>query len=160
MYYRVGSAIKNVDDFREHVEWARAGANSLRDQAGRRYPIFIDELQDASTAIQQELRRQLQEPWGRAFLVATYCGKIDEPLRKRMHNMILTPPSKPVLVEWVLSICKRAGIKVEDAGSAGIIVDKARSEFRTMIFVLERMYVCDLPLNDENARKACAMCDV
>jgi DNA polymerase III gamma/tau subunit len=158
-YSEIASRITNCDKFREDVDNARSGYNPMlyEDHRGEWYPMLIDELDELKEQSQMDLRRQLEVPWKKAFIVATsaHPDDIDQMLRDRLTEIALQPPSKKELHNYILGICSKVGIDIAEPDSSAVIVDLTHGRFRKMLKLLERIRSSACPkLEEANIRRA------
>ena len=137
----------SVDRFTRMVEMARAGGAGMlwSDAEPRWMPVVVEEVHELPISHQRVLRAALDDQWDHGLLIGTTNNpaKLDAPLRDRMYEIVLVPPSRSVLVEWIGELCRRYHIPVEDRDGVSLQVERCEGRFRSILRALQSIHDLD-----------------
>lgn len=159
IYCDIGSRIK-PDIFKEYITQAKnLGTNMawMIDNPGQWYPILLEEMHDLPKQVQLDLRKELDEQWsGNTFLVGTSSDpdKIDAALKDRIKLIPLRAPDKKDMMKYVIGICRKTDIPVQDIDAAGVLVSRTNSSFRSILRILQTIRDSSMCLSVDNMKLA------
>ena len=123
--------------------------------------LFIDDLDSFPKSQQLILRTALDKTWPRGYLVATTANpeKIDEPLRQRMMQITVLPPTQAELMAWLQNIItNNLGLVIQDQTALLRLMLWGKMNFRSILKILTALYAGNMPVNMNTVTQAAQQC--
>lgn len=128
---------------------------------GHRAVMSVDDIDGLPRPLQIILRGSLDNPWPAGNLVATSAEpeKLDVPLRQRMIEYRLQPPTVDQMADWCGRMLKgRLGLKVKDKGAVENLVAISGMNFRNVLKIVHELAADGDEVDAKTVRMAAMAC--
>lgn len=128
---------------------------------GHRAVMTVDDIDGLPRPLQIILRGSLDNSWPAGNLLATSAEpeRLDAPLRQRMIEYRLQPPTIDQMVDWCARMLKeRLRLKVKDKDSIEKLVRLGNLNFRNVLKIVHVLATDGGEVNQKNVRLAAMEC--
>jgi DNA polymerase III delta prime subunit len=124
---------------------------------GKKKMVVIDDIDNINEQSQQVFRNYMDKYRNNVNFIAasTNIQKVIESIQSRTHIITIHPSSPTQLASIMNHIIKEEGISIDEE-SKKYILDISNHSIRTLINILEKMYILGIHIHFELCKKVCS----